>query len=126
MSLWGDWTRTPGRRGPAARVVVEALELRLDGRRDNVALLYFLALKGLADHAGHGLVGIDRNDLDFPQVFGVRLGAEDGQLMTIDQPVVGTDRHHDPTVGRIDLFDFAHDRRRTLQAFDLADVIRKA
>ena len=70
MSLLGAWTRTPGRRGAAARVVVEALEPRPDGRRDNVALLYLLALKGVANHPPHGLVGLDRDDLDFPQVFG--------------------------------------------------------
>src|SRR5271167_2518322 len=54
MSLLGDWTNTPGRR-PAAATVDDrpdgdaALEPRLDGRRDNVALLYLLALVSIAD-----------------------------------------------------------------------------
>src|SRR5437868_7941608 len=121
MSLLGDWTRTPGRRGAAARVVVDALEPRDDGRRDNVALLYLLALEGVADHARHGLVGIDRDDPDLTQVFGAGAGAVERQLVTHDQAVVGADGHLDAAVGGVDPLDLPRDRRRALHPFDLAD-----
>jgi hypothetical protein len=68
MSLFGDWTNTPGRR-PAAATVDDrpdgdaaALEPRLDGRRDNVALLYLLALVSIADYLQDRLVRFNRDD----------------------------------------------------------------
>src|ERR1700728_811566 len=107
MSLLGDWTKTPGRRPAAGAERPEAaLELRLDGRRDNVALLYFLALVCVADHLGDGLVGISRDNRDFCNVLGTRLEAVDVQHMAHDEAVVGTDRQFEHPVGRIDFLDF--------------------
>ena len=66
------------RRGGSRRMDAAALEPRLDGRRDNVALLNLLAHVGVADHLGHGLVGIDRDDRNLAQVFGARTDAVRG------------------------------------------------
>src|SRR5271170_5062312 len=81
MSLLGDWTNTPGRR-PAAATVDDrpdgdaALEPRLDGRRDNVALLYLLALVSIADDLQDRLVRFNRDDPGCSDIFRARFGAE--------------------------------------------------
>ncbi len=124
-----SWATGPGRRAAGdrrprtARSSRPPLELRLDGRRDNVALLYFLALISVADHLGHGLVGLDRDDLGFADVFGAGSGAEDEQLVADDEAVVGADRQFDAAVGGIDPLDFPLNGRRALQSLDLADVV---
>src|SRR5262245_46157043 len=126
MSLLGAWTKTPGRRGAAAapRVAVAALEPRDDGRRDNVTLLYLLALDGISQDPHDGLVGIHGDDLPLAQVLGAGRGAVEEQLVADDQSVVGADADLQPLVGRIDLRHLAGDRRRVRQAPDLADIRR--
>src|SRR5579875_2589865 len=99
MSLLGAWTKTPGRRGAAARVAVEPLEPRVDGRRDNVALLNLLALDGTSLDPHDRLVGVDGDDLRPPQVLGAGLGAVDEQLVAVDQTVIGADADLEPLVG---------------------------
>jgi hypothetical protein len=85
MSLLGDWTKTPGRR-PDATVEDRpdgdaALEPRLDGRRDNVALLYLLALVCVADYLQDRLVRLNRDDPGFSDVFRSWRGAQNEQFM---------------------------------------------
>src|SRR5262249_31226694 len=107
MSLLADGTSTPGRRGPAARVVVDGVEPRDDGRRDKVALLYLLTLVGVADHARHGLVGLDRDDPNPTQVFGAGGGVVEIQFMAHDQAIVGADGQLDAAVVRGHPLDLA-------------------
>ena len=78
--------------------VEAALELRLDGRRDNVALLYLLALISVADHLGDGPVRLDRDDRGFADVLGTGSGPENEQLVAGDEAVVGPDRQFDTAV----------------------------
>src|SRR5579883_2124417 len=105
MSLLGAWTRTPpGRRWAAARpAVVVPLEPRVDGRRDNVALLNLLALDGTSQDPRHGLIGVHFDDLHPPEILGAGLGAVEEQLVPLDQPVVGADADLQPLVGGVDL-----------------------
>ena len=116
MSLLGDWTKTPGRR-PAEATVDDrpdgdaALEPRLDGRRDNVTLLYLLALVSIADHLQDGLVRFNRDDPGCSDIFRAQAGAEDVQLMarrparrpsrsmTSSTRLVGSIRLTSPTTG---------------------------
>src|SRR5262245_22538071 len=104
MSLRGVWTKMPGRppaprpvevpRPPTDRLgplVEPFLASRPGRRRDNVALLYSLALEGVADHLGDGLVGVDGDDLNFSQVLGTWRGPEDVQLVPDDEAVIRAD-----------------------------------
>src|SRR3954468_13367275 len=91
MSLWGVWTKTPGR--PGVRTAVDRLVLppRADLSRDIVTLLQFLALDGPALDVRRGRVRVDQVDLDLAEVARIfALGAVDEQGVTGDQPVVGT------------------------------------
>src|SRR3954454_1819329 len=96
-SLLGVWTKTPGRPAgrAAARPPPPPLAARPDRGRDNVSLLYLLALDGRADHTADGLVGIDGDDLDLAKELGPGLDPVKEELMAGDEPVVGTDRHLD-------------------------------
>src|SRR3954447_8811757 len=110
MSLLGAWTRTPGRRpaagraaaGRAAGVAAGALAPRFDRRRDNVPLLYLLALVGVSVYPAHGLVGIDGDDRDFADIFGPRLLPEHVELVAGKDAVTRPDRDLAPTVRRVD------------------------
>src|SRR3954451_9660900 len=122
MSLWGDWTKTPGR--PAGRLPPPPpLAARPDRGRDNVPLLYFFAVDGRADHAADGLVGIDGDDPDFAEEFGLGLDPVEEQLMAGDQAVVRADRDLDRSVVGLHPGDLPLHAGRTLEALDGGDVI---
>src|SRR5947209_16312128 len=104
MSLLGVWTKTPGR---AAGRAPPPLAGRADRRRDNVPLLYLLALGRRADHPADGLVGIDGDDLDLAEEFGPGLHPVEEQLVAGDQPVIRADRDLDRPVLGIDAGDFS-------------------
>src|SRR6185437_13960438 len=108
MSLLGVWTKTPGR--PAGRLPLPPpppLAARPDRGRDNVTLLYLLALDGRTDHAAGRLVGIDGDDLDLAEELGTRLHPVEEQLMTGDEAVVRADRDLDRAVLVVDPRDLA-------------------
>ena len=106
ISLLGDWTRTPGRRGVTARVVAdEGLEPRPNRRRDNVALLYLLALEGLTDYACHRLVGLNVENDDLPQILRAGFGVVNKQFVPRNEPIVRPDRDLEAILGRIEPLD---------------------
>ena len=86
ISLLGAWTSTPGRRaGAAGRTAgVDALDPRLDRRRDNVALLYLLTLVGCPVDPPHRLVDVDIDDRDLAQVLGPGRRSHQVQLMPFE------------------------------------------
>src|SRR5437868_6953663 len=99
MSLFGFWTKTPGRAIAPERaaagvpallaafgegVLVDGLvpvaglvAPRANFSRDIVPLRDFFALDGLAHHDADGLVRFDRLEADLADVFGGRLGVVD-------------------------------------------------
>src|SRR3954470_13988384 len=124
MSLLGVWTKTPGR--PAARLPPPPppppLAARPDRGRDNVPLLYLLAVDGRADHAADGLVGIDGDDLDLAEELGPGTDPVEEQLVAGHQAIVRAERDLDRPVLGVDPGDLAVHRRRALDALERADV----
>src|SRR5262249_2051946 len=97
---------------------------RPESGRDNVALLYLLALDGLADHLANGSVRIDVPDDHFADVFGSGLGAIDVDLVTGYQSIVrAAGQHRQPIL--LVLSNLSFNARRTRERLELADVVRK-
>src|SRR5947208_2806591 len=117
MSLWGVWTKTPGR--PAGRP--PPLACRADRGRDNVPLLYSHVVDGRADHLADRLVGINFDDLDLAQEYGPGCLPEEEQLVAGHQAVIRADRDLDRPVQGIDPGDFAVHGRRALGPLDRGD-----
>src|SRR3954470_20241470 len=115
MSALGVWTKTPGR-AAARPPLLPPLAARPDRGRDNVPLLYLFAVDGRADHATDGLIGIDGDDLDLAEEFGLGLDPVEEQLMAGDQAVVRADRRLDRPVIGLHTGDFALHAGRALEA----------
>jgi hypothetical protein len=90
-----------------------ALASRPDLSRDNVALLYLLALNGpTANNPRHGLVWINSDNLDLPEIIRGWLESEELEFMAHDKPVIGAETNLNFVISGADsLHDSFHVRR---------------